>query len=188
MLKKLSFLLFFSSSFCLAEQVPSNTLQAQYQKSIKQQSEKTNTFSIDMDMVYQLPEKTYQYLDGIFSSFYRKLTFKTSITDSTFDKNAHYELFSVPLIADNPQGLQLELFGNFSNPSTQYLSNLSADHAQYDYLANFEQVDLYKQRLALGAGISFKTSQSSKIKIIISDGNMPGYGGSNALFGFEKKF
>jgi len=188
MFKKLSILLFFSSSFCLAEQVPSNTLQAQYQKSIKQQAEKADAFSIDIDLVYQLPEKTYQYLDTIFNSFYRKLSFNTSITDSTFNKNSHYELFSVPLIADNPQGLQLELFGNFSNPSTQYLSNLSADHAQYDYLENFEQLDISEQQLALGAGISFNTSKSSKIKIIISDGKMPGYGDSNTLFGYEKKF
>ena len=82
----------------------------------------------------------------------------------------------------------MELFGNFSDLSKQYLSNLSADHALHDYITNTEQLDIHDSSLSLGAGISFNTSQSSKIKFIISNREMPGYGDSKALIGFEKRF
>ncbi len=188
MFKLTAFLIYFISTCCVAAQVPTNALQVQYQKSVELQQKESDGFSLDFDSVSQIPEATYRYLDGVFTTFYQKLTFTTSITDSTFNDNSHYELFSVPLIAPSEKGVQMELYANFSDSSTQYLSNLSADHALYEYIASAEQVDLYKGELSIGAGVSFNTSASSKIKFIISNGKMPGYGGSTALFGFETKF
>ncbi|MCG6202203.1 hypothetical protein [Psychromonas antarctica] len=190
MLKKIAVSLIYcmGSTYCVAAQVPTNSLQVQYQKSIYKKAKNRDGFSLDFSSMAKIPEASYRYLDSIFSSFYHKLTFKTSITDSTFTDNSHYELFSLPLISPNQQGFQLELYGNFSNSSTQYLSNLSADHALYNYIANFEQFDLYNSQLSLGAGFSFNTSRASNLKFIISNGKMPGYGGSTALIGFQQKF
>ena len=94
----------------------------------------------------------------------------------------------MPLIAANPQGVHFEVFGNFSDSDTQYLTNLSSDQAIYEHMANTSQFNMYDSDLSVGAGLSFKTGKSSKIKIILSDGHMPGYGNSNALLGFETKF
>ena len=132
MLKLITFIIFFITANCFAVQTPSNALQVQYQKRVELENNDSHDFKFDLRSVSQIPEATYRYLDDIFASFYNKLTFNTPITDSTFNDNSHYELISVPLIATNEQGLQMEVFGNFSNLSTQYLSNLSADHALYD--------------------------------------------------------
>jgi len=187
MLKRTAFLLYFITTSAAAAQVQSSDLQAAYKKSIETQIDKSS-FGLGFNSVSRMPKATYQYLDAIFTSFYHKITFKTSITDSTFIDNSHYELFSIPLITPSEQGVQLELYANFSNPSTQYLSNLSRDHALYDYISSLEQFDLYNSQLSVGAGMSFNTGQYSKIKFIISNGKMPGYGESSALLGFETKF
>ncbi|MFT6905869.1 MAG: hypothetical protein ACJAS1_002532 [Oleiphilaceae bacterium] len=186
MLKVAAFLLYFITACCTASQFPSNALQVEYKRSVEQRD--INRFSLDFDSVYQIPAATYQYLDAIFTSFYHKLTLTAPITDSTFTDNLHYELFSVPLIAPSEQGMQLEMYANFSDPSTQYLSNLSRDHALYDYIGSLERFDLYNSKLSIGVGMSFNSGQSSKIKFIISNGKMPGYGGSTALLGFETRF
>ncbi|WP_022942290.1 hypothetical protein [Psychromonas hadalis] len=181
----------FSSITCFASEVPSNSLQVEYQKSIAQITTEqiaTKSKLLSLNTVYQIPVATYHYLDEAFTSLYNKVTFNTSITDSTFKKSAHYELISIPLIAENTQGLQVELFGNFSDPSTQRLSNFSADQTLSDYYSNTAQFNIYNSELALGAGISFNTGKRSKIKMIISNSNIPGYGNSNALVGFETRF
>lgn len=172
----------FSSAVCLATEVPSNSLQVEYQK----KSMMKNLFTLDT--VYQIPTETYHYLNNIFTSFYNKITFKTSITDSTFKANSHYELVSIPLIAESAQGLQIELFGNFSDPATQRLSNFSPDQTLSNYYSNTEQFNLYNSNLSLGAGFSFYTGKQSKVKVIISNSEIPGYGNSNALIGFETSF
>lgn len=186
MIKLLAFMLFFISMKCFALQTPSNTLQIQYQKSIK--LENTNKNNSKFSSVSQIPEMTYRYLDGVFSSFYKNLTFNTPMIDSTFKDNLQDKLFSIPLISANKKGIQLEMFGKFSDLSKQYLSNLSDDHALYNYIHHSEQINVEESQLLLGAGISFNTSPSSIIKIIISNHEMPGYGNSKALLGFEKKF
>lgn len=183
MLKTIVLLNFFISSCCLAQQTPANQLQVQYQ-----QSEHSNSSTIDLNSIYKIPTVTYQYLDSIFTSFYQTITFNTPVIDSTFHTNSHSELIALPLIANNPQGFHIEIFGSFSDPKTQYLTNLSSDQATYGHIENTSPFNMYDSELSIGAGVSFKTGNSSKIKIILSDGNMPGYGNSNALFGFETKF
>ena len=183
MLKIIILLSCFISSYCLAQYTPANQLQVQYQK-----SENSNTFAIDLSSIYQIPQITYHYLDNVFTSFYQTISLSTSVTDSTFNKSSHYELIALPLIAANSQGVHFELFGNFSDPDTQYLTNLSSDQALYDHMENTSQFNMYDSELSVGAGLSFKTGKSSKIKIILSDGHMPGYGNSKALLGFETKF
>jgi len=181
---KIAFLTIFSPvALCAVEEIPSNSLQVEYIKSNEQKWDLLN-----LNTVYQIPSVTYQYLDDVFTSFYNTITFKTTITDSTFENNAHYELVSIPLIAENKQGVHIELFGNFSDPSTQRLSNFSTDQALYHYYSNTELLDIYDSSLSVGAGISFNTSKETKIKVIISNNNMPGYGSSNALLGFETSF
>lgn len=179
MLKLTAFIVFFITANCFAAQSPSNVFQEQ---------KDDQSFTSDLRSVAQIPEATYRRLEGIFSSFYKKLSFNTSITDSTFEDNLNSELIALPLIATNEQGLQMELFGNFTDPSRQYLSNVSADNALHDYIAHSEQIDIYESDLSLGAGISFNTGQSSKIKFIISNNEMPGYGNSTALLGIETRF
>lgn len=176
------------SAFALSASanVPSNSLQVEYTKKSLQQSEDTRLF--DMDSFYHIPIATYHCLDNIFTSFYNKVTFKTAIADSTFQNSEHYELVSIPLIAENEQGLQIEFFGSFSDLATQHLSNISSDQALYEYYSNTAQWDLYDSSFTIGAGISFNTSEQSKIKLLISSNEMPGYGTSNALVGFESKF
>jgi hypothetical protein len=174
------------STYCFAEKIPSNSLQVQYQKSIKQIKQKSTLLLLAP--VYQIPEQTYQYLDAAFSSFYQKLSFNTSIANSTFKKNTYYHLIAIPIIPTNKDGFQLEIFGNFSDPFSQYLSNFSEDHLLYDYQSNTGEFDIYHSNLALGAGISFNTSSSSRIKIVISNNDIPGYGMSKTLIGFETKF
>jgi len=181
MLKITTVLLCFTTTFCVVAEPQSNALRVEKKINV-------SSFRLDLNSVSQMHAATYQYLDGVFTSFYHKIAFNRSITDSTFIANSHYELFSIPLIAPNKQGVQLELYANFSDPSTQYLSNLSTDHALYDYISRSERFNLYDSELSVGAGMSFHTSQSSKIKFILSNGKMPGYGGSTALFGFETRF
>ena len=187
-LKLLTFIIFFFTAHCFAAQAPANALQIQSQKKVESEFQDEPSFLSDLHLVSQLPETTYRYLENIFASFYKKLSFSTVIVDSTFEDNLNSELISVPLIATNKQGVHIELFGNFSDPARQYLSNLSADHALHDYIANSEQIDFSNSTLSLGAGISFNTGQSSKIKIIISNNEMPGYGNSTTLVGFETRF
>lgn len=179
MLKLSTFIVFFITANCFAAQSPFNAFQAQKER---------QSFASDLRSVAQIPEVTYHRLEGIFSSFYNKLTFNTSITDSTFEDNLNSELIAIPLIATNKQGLQMELFGNFTDPSRQYLSNMSANNALYDYIAHSERIDIYESDLSVGAGVSFNTGQTSKIKFIISNNEMPGYGNSTALLGIETRF
>ena len=187
-LKLLTFIIVFFTANCFAAPAPADTLQAQVQKKVELEQQDDPSFLSDLRLVSQLPEATYHYLENVFASFYKKLSFSTVIINSTFEDSLNSELISVPLIATNKQGLHMELFGNFSDPSTQYLSNLSADHALHDYIANSEQIDFSNSTLSLGAGISFNTGQSSKIKLIISNNEMPGYGNSTTLVGFETSF
>lgn len=193
MIKPIIILASFLSTCCFADKIPTYLLQVQYQKSIKQ-----NSTPFYLNPVFQIPEATFQYLDAVFTSFYQKLSFNTSIAkrtfnntsiaNSTFKKNAYYQVVAIPIIPTNIEGFQLEFFGNFSDPDSQYLSNLSADHLLYNYRTNSEEFDLYNSVLALGAGISFNTSLNSKIKIVISNNDIPGYGMSKALVGFESQF
>jgi hypothetical protein len=185
-IKAIIILASFLSTYCFAEKTPSNSLQVQYQKSIKQIKQKSTLLLLAP--VYQIPERTYQYLDAAFSSFYQKLSFNTAIANSTFKKNTYYHLIAIPIIPTNKEGFQLEIFGNFSDPFSQYLSNLSEDHLLYDYQSNTGEFDIYNSNLALGAGISFNTSSNSRIKIVISNNDIPGYGMSKALIGFEAQF
>lgn len=172
----------FYSNHGAAVESPSNSLQVEYQN-----SEASHT-GINMDTLYHIPTATYHYLDTVFTSFYNKLTFKTNIANSTFENSAHHELLAIPLIAENKQGLQLELFGHFSDPSTQNLSNISQDQALYHYFSSTEYFDFYESNFSIGAGISFNTGKNSKVKVLISNKQMPGYGTSNALLGFETSF
>jgi hypothetical protein len=181
---KIVFLTLFSPfALSAVEEIPSNSLQVEYIKSHQQKWDILN-----LNAIYQIPSTTYQYLDDVFTSFYNTITFKTTIADSTFKNNAHYELVSIPLIAENTEGVHIELFGNFSDPSTQILSNFSTDQALYQYYSNTELLDIYDRSLSVGAGISFNASKETTIKVIISNKNMPGYGSSNALLGFETSF
>ncbi|PKF60654.1 hypothetical protein CW745_14075 [Psychromonas sp. psych-6C06] len=182
----IAFFVLSPSFICLANDVPSNSLQVEFQKKSLKQEEQYDLLSLTT--VYQVPVATYQYLDEVLTSFYNTITFTTSITDSTFKTNSHYELVAIPLVAENNQGVNIELFGNFSDPSTKRLSNYSSDQVLYNYLSNTEQMNIYSSSLSVGAGISFNTSNTSKIKIIISNSEIPGYGNSNALLGFESKF
>ncbi len=188
-LKSGAFLVFFITTNCFAvPSLSSNPIPVQDSKRAQLQNKKQQAYNPGLTSAGRIPEVTYRYLENVFSSFYKKLTFNTAITDSTFKDSLNSELISVPLIATNKQGLQMELFGNFSNPDRQYLTNLSADHALHDYIANSEQIDFYNSDLSIGAGISFNAGQSSKIKVIISNNEMPGYGHSKALLGFETRF
>lgn len=183
MLKTTILLSCFISSCSFAQQTPANQLQVQYQ-----QSERSSKFATNGSSIYKIPTATYRYLDSIFTSFYQTITFSTPVIDSTFNENSHSELIALPLIATNSKGFQVEIFGNFSDPKTQYLTNLSSDQAIYGHMENTSQFNMSDSELSIGAGVSFKTGDRSKIKIILSDGHMPGYGNSNALFGFETKF
>ncbi|MFT6924890.1 MAG: hypothetical protein ACJAZP_000460 [Psychromonas sp.] len=186
MIKPIIILASFLSTGCFADMVPTNALQMQYQQNFKQTKQNPSEFYLNP--VFQIPEATYKYLDSVFSSFYQRLSFNTSIANSTFKKNAYSQLVAIPIIPTNEDGFQLEFFGNFSNPSSQYLSNLSADHLLYNYRNNSEVFDIYNSDLALGAGISFNTGSDSKIKIVFSNNEIPGYGTSKALVGFESRF
>jgi hypothetical protein len=171
------------STYCFAEKNPMNLLQVQYQESIKK-----NSTEFYLNPVFQIPEATYLYLDSVFTSFYQKMTFNASIAKSTFKKNAYYQVIAIPIIPTNTGRFQLEFFGHLSNPASQHLSDFSADHLLYNYRSNSQALDLYRSDLALGAGISFNTGSNSKIKIVISNNEIPGYGTSKALVGFESQF
>lgn len=183
MIKPIIILASFLSTCCFSDQMPTNSLQLQNQKSFKQ-----NSTAFYLNPVFQIPEATYQYLDVAFTSFYQKLAFNTSIAKRIFKKNSYYQVVAIPLIPTNLGGFQLEFLGTFSNPGSQYLSNFSTDHLLYNYQSNSEEFDLYNSVLALGAAISFNTSSSSKIKIVISNNDIPSYGTSKALVGFESQF
>jgi hypothetical protein len=173
------------SGYCSAEQLPIDTFNINYQNSAQAD---LSPFNEDLSYISNISVKTYQYLDQAFSSFYKKLTFNTDICDNTLEQNAHHEIVAIPLLPINKEGLQLEVFGNFADPSSQYLSNLSNDHINSDYLANSHQYSISNQDMSIGAGVSFNTSTHSKIKIIISNTDLPGYGNSSALFAFETQF
>jgi len=168
-------------NLCLANDAPSNVLAVEYQES-------ADTTQFNIDELYHIPVATYQYLDEVFTSFYNKITFKTTIADNTFINSAHYDLIAIPLIAENKRGFQVELFGNFTDPETQQLSNVSTDQALYSYYSNTQRLDINNSTFSLGAGFSFNTSSDGQIKVIISNNEVPGYGSSNALIGFQTRF
>ena len=173
---------------CFAIQTPptlSNVLQIQQ---IKQKDKNNQDITFELRSTTQLPEMTYRYLENAFTSFYKKLTFNTAITDSTFKDNFYSEIYSLPLIASNERGIQMEVFGHFTDAADQYLNNMSADNALHEHIVNSAQSRGYNTDLSLGAGFSFKTSQSSKIKVILSNKELPCYGNSTAIVGFEKDF
>ena len=179
------FLLLCITGSCFAEEMPDNTFNTKYQRTTQAD---LSTFNDDLTYISQIPIKTYQYLDQAFSSFYQKLTYNTDICDSTLKKNAHHEIISIPLLPTNKKGIQFEVFGNFADPSSQYLSNLSDDHINSGYLSNSQQYSLFEQDVSFGAAASFNTSKHSKIKVFISNADIPGYGSTNALLAFEKQF
>ena len=185
-LKTIVVMALFPSILCIAAEVPSNSLQVEYKKNSEKQTLETNLLSFDT--VYLIPSNTYNYLDEVFTSFYKKISFNCPITESTFKNNSHYELVSIPLIAENEQGIRIELFGNFSDPATQGLSNVSEDQTLSNYYSNTELLNIDNSELSVGAGFRFNTSSQSKVKVIISNNNMPGYGNSNVLLGFETSF
>jgi len=139
-----------------------------------------------LDKLYQIHTTTYEYLDGIFSDFYHSVSFNTDITNSTFEESQYYEMLAIPLAPENTLGLQFEVFGQFSNSSNQYLSNMSAEMVHFHYQPN--EITFEDSELNLGLGFSFKTSPATKIKVIISDGELPGYGSSKTILGFESIF
>lgn len=184
MYKKCLILLCFASSCTFAQQTPSNQLQVEYQRTIST----TSTDYFGMETIAHIPHATYQYLNHVFNTFYRRINLNTDISDSTFISNSHYELIALPLFMQEEHGVGVEVFGNFYDPFTQNLSNLSSDQAMSNYFGHSEQVNLYESEFALGAGISYQTDSSSQFKVVISNENIPGYGGSTALFGYEQKF
>jgi hypothetical protein len=175
----------FSATYCFAVPSSPDIFESKYQQSF---SVPTQEPKFEINTVTKIPKATYNYLENVFSSFYNKVAFNTEITSSTFKDGLQSDVFSLPLIANNSKGIKLELFGNFCDLSKQYLSNLSTDHALYNSLANSQQTDLLNDDIALGAGVSFNTGKSSKIKIIMSNNDMPGYGNSRTLVGFETSF
>lgn len=148
--------------------------------------EKQDFFSVTT--FYYIPDQTYQYLTNVFNSFHKKLSFDTSIKKSTFKKSYYNEIVSLPLIAENKYGMNFEVFGNLSDPETSYLSNLPSDISLYNYYTYTSTFELSNSELSIGAGFSVHTSPNTKLKLVISDGDLPGYGSSNALFGFETIF
>lgn len=184
MYKKYLILLSFVSSCALANQAPSNQLQVEYQRKIST----TSTDYFGIQTISHIPRATYQYLNQVFDTFYRRVNLNTNISDSTFVTNSHYELIALPLFMQEEHGVGVEVFGNFYDPFTQNLSNLSSDQAMSNYFGHSEQVNLYESEFALGAGISYKADSLSQFKVVFSNENIPGYGGSTALFGYEKKF
>lgn len=185
-IKIVTIIALFPITFCVAEQQPSNRLEVESKKNSDQETISPQV--LNLNTTYNIPIATYQYLNTVFTSFYNKVTYNTDITDSTFKNSALYELVSIPLISKNKHGFNVELFGNFSDPSTLLLTNVSMDQALYNYYARTELLDIYNSTLSLGAGISLNTGKNSKIKVLISSNNMPGYGSSNALLGFEARF
>lgn len=175
----------FSSTSCFAVQPSTDVFKSDYQQSFKVSPLDSG---FQLDAITKIPKATYNYLENIFSSFYTNMTFNTEIANSTFKDGLQSDVFSLPLIANNSRGIRLELFGNFSDLSKQYLSNLSTDHALYESMVNTQQTDILNDDLSLGAGVSFNTGKSSKIKIIMSNNDMPGYGSSRTLVGFETSF
>ena len=169
------------SNSLFAIQKQSQTLQTEYQS--KQTSE-----SFVLSTVYNIPEHTYNYLSDIFNSFYERAKFNTSITNSTFDTGKYHEIVSLPFIAENKYGLHFEVFGNISDSKTSYLSNLPKNVTIFDYYTDSGTFDLEHSNMTLGAGFGFNASKTTKIKLIVSDGDLPGYGSSNALVGFETIF
>ena len=169
----------FSTNILFAAPIKSSEVAPRFQ-------EKQDFFSVTT--FYYIPDQTYQYLSNVFHSFHKKLSFDTSIKSSTFQKSKYNEIVSLPLIADNKYGMNFEVFGNLSDPDTSYLSNLSNNSSLYNYYTETGTFELSNSELSIGAGFSVHTSASTKLKLIISDGDLPGYGSSNALFGFETIF
>ncbi len=161
-----------------------NQLQLDYQLSMN----KVDFLEKPFSSFYYISEATYHYLDSAFSGFYQRIAFETSIKDSTFKKSKQYEIISVPFISTNSQLVQFEIFGKLSDPNNENYQDMTPGRTLYEYIENSEALDIYNSELSLGAGISFQTSPYSKIKVLISNKNLPGYGTSQALIGFESRF
>lgn len=172
------------TNVCYAQEATKNQLQLDYQHSLN----KVNFSQTPFSSVYYISEATYHFLDSTFNNFYQRLSFDTSIKNSTFKKSNQYEIISIPFIANNSQFIQFEVFGKLSDPKNDNLRDMTRDNVLYEYTENSEVLDVYNSELALGAGISFQTSPFSKIKVLISKKNLPGYGTSQALIGFESSF
>lgn len=189
LLKIISPAMLLISTNCFAMQSSIDPLADNYQKDFKVPPQAKKESNPTLNAVKLIPETTYQYLERVFSSFYHKITFNTSITTNTFKNKLNSDVVAIPLIAENEKGLQLEVFGNFFDVSRPYQSHISVDHALHEHMNNSEQSEfLLDREIALGAGFSFKTSQSSKVKVIISNDDIPGYGNSTTLVGFETRF
>ncbi|MBB1273011.1 MULTISPECIES: hypothetical protein [Psychromonas] len=171
-------------SVSFAQENNQNQLQLDYQLSMN----KVDFLDKPFSSFYHISEATYHYLDSVFSGFYQRISFETSIKDSTFKKSKQYEIISVPFISTNNQLVQFEIFGKLSDPNNDNRQTMTAGRTLYEYIENSEALDIYNSELSLGAGISFQTSPYSKIKVLISNKNLPGYGTSQALIGFESRF
>lgn len=174
----------FIVNICYAQESSKNQLQLDYQQSLS----KVSFSRVPFSSVYYISEATYHYLDSAFNNFYQTLSFDTSIKDSTFQKSKQYEIISIPFIANNIKVVQFELFGKLSDPKNDNHRDMAQDNPLYEYFENSEVLDIYNSELSLGAGISFQTSPFSKVKVLISNKNLPGYGSSQALIGFESSF
>lgn len=181
MLHILFIITLFASFSCFAAPTPANYLQVEYQQS----SSIKKIPSTTLESLSTIPKKTYTYLSHILDSFYNVVTFQNNKKES---KRINNNAFSIPIIANNKNGFQFEVFGRLADPSLTYLSNLSSDHALFNYISNAEQFNINNCDIALGAGVSFQTGKNSRIKIIISNSNIPGFGDSTTLFGFETHF
>lgn len=184
--KKLGYIFLLSvSGSCFAAKIPVKAQKIDYTKNTQAD---LDGYQQDLPYLYLIPKKTYQYLDQAFSSFYKKLSYESTICETTLEQNVHHDIVAIPLIPANKEGLQFEVFGNFAAPSSQFLSNLSDDHVYSNFLANSTEFGSTTQDVTFGAGLSFNTGSSSKIKVIVSNEDIPGHGTSSALFAFETEF
>ncbi|AGH81358.1 hypothetical protein PCNPT3_07100 [Psychromonas sp. CNPT3] len=182
MLQALLLITLFFSFNCFAKAIPANALQVEFQQSNAIDNKVPRT---TLDSLYALPKNTYTYISDVLGSFYNVVTLRKA---KKREDVLHSSAFSIPLINDHKKGFQFEVFGRLSDPSLDYLSNLSADHALYNYISNTRQVDINDYDLSLGAGVSFQTGENSRIKLIISNSEIPGFGDSTTLLGFETRF
>ena len=89
--------------------------------------------------------KPTSYLDDIFNLLSIISSHLIQLSPTVLSMtSSHYELaFYSALIAENEQGVQIELFGNFSDPRTRRrLSNFSDDQALSNYYSNTQQLNI----------------------------------------------
>ena len=143
---------------------------------------KSKTYLLD------LPVETYQNLSSTFSNIYNKTIFTTEITSSAFKSTPLYDVIALPLLAIPSETVHVEVFGQRYDKRNAAFSQMSQSQAMYEFYSQNKLINLQKNDVAVGLGMSYAIDGNVQLKTLYSTGQIPGYGDSQFSLGIEVEY